>query len=169
MLISIALLLAAATAEPDNRPEDVAAWLAASACPDFLTGEFPLAGNDELVGLGFTANPSPSQSARFGELQLVVAEFSNAGILFGGSVDKICTVTVTGPHAPKALPGFKAAKDEMGFAFEPYPDGNKSADGVEIETHVVKIDERTSLFTQVTQSTLNDQPTVHFQLYATVN
>jgi hypothetical protein len=161
--------VASAAPKPGDSPDEIAVWLASSVCPDYLTGEYAIADNAELKGLGFSAVPSRSASEKFGELEVVVAEFPDVGLVFGGSVDKICTVAVSGPEAHRSLAGFRKAKDAVGANFQPVPNGMKEVGGITVETYVAKVDDTTSLYAQITQSVQKLQPTVTYQLFASVN
>jgi hypothetical protein len=83
-------------------------------------------------------------------------------------VDKICTVAVTGPAAERSLAGLRKAKDGVGADFEPFSDGPKTVGGVTVETYLAKVDDKTTLYAQISQSVRNEQPMVTYQLFASV-
>jgi hypothetical protein len=64
--------VAIAAPKPGSGADEISAWLASVACPDYLTGDYDISDNAELKGLGFSSVPSRSSSQRFGELEVVV-------------------------------------------------------------------------------------------------
>ncbi len=151
------------------KTDEISAYLAASACPDFLTGDFLISNNSQLKQMGFGDMITRRHTERFGEIDLVAAEYPDAGISFGGSVDKICLVTVVGPAAQNSLAGLQRAKDSIGADFQPFPDGTKTIGTISVETFKAQVDDKYSLYAQVSQSVQNNLPVVTYQLFGTVN
>lgn len=168
MILGSSVVVSAAP-KPGDNPEDISVWLASAVCPDYLTGDYVIADNAELRSLGFNTAPRRTSSERFGELEVVVAEFQGAGIVFGGSVDKICTVVVSGSTAERSLAGLRKAKDGLGVDFQPFPQGTKTIGDITVETYVAKVDDKSTLYAQVSQSVQNQLPMITYQLFATVN
>ena len=166
------LTVASAEAAPPNAdPSDrstaeIAAWLGGEPCLDFLTGDLMLSNNANLINLGFGSATSPSESTRFGTMQLLSASYSNGGIAFGGIADKICVVAVNGPAASEAISKLRSTKDTLGFSFEPFETNTPS--NMKVETYRARIDDRITFYAQIADARDTPQAVVTYQLFSTI-
>jgi hypothetical protein len=165
-LAAFALLLPAAALAQDNvRPVDeTAADLAYGLCLPFISGQLPLT-DAQLSSRGFGPEVETAAGTRFGDVQTVKATLTDGTITFGGTVGKVCAVTVEGPKLDAVADTLKKNMAFMGLDFQSAASPTPVPPTISVETFKAEAGGQ-FLYVQILR-TKDPKPLVSAQLFVT--
>lgn len=165
-VVALVLPGAVSAQQPLTGPA-VAEWLATEACGDFLTGDLKLVANPALKERGFE-EAITKRDSKLGPLELVTAKFGDSEIAFGGAVDKICTVVVTGELAGPSLPLLRKGLDAYNVKFERDDEKSKAlSTEISVEFFKAKVTDEQNLYITLIGSLKAPTAMASFQLFGT--